>query len=333
MTRALFSLPHSFQQGRIERVDGSTIPVDSPHAGTAFAEWAFYWNEKADEYHRRYLQVSSMGTGAGEQARDAQLGFLGTLLGARQALGHALSAAAQIIGPTERRTMNVVVDPVLRISLGSPTGDQMHRAALRILNDVERFLRDERVVRCDAGVACRETLVSGTVPAEALGGCAGMVDRGDGTVVFVDYLPDGSEIICLPGVTVMAGTMGVAPAVLALAPFVVKVIGYTLAAVVVMNVARLTIDRLSQYFGVNADLQEQAADAAQVAYEEALTACAAIKDPAARARCMGDAEQVLVDALARINEDFAGSGGRVMGMVLALGALGLGAVALSNRNR
>ena len=177
-------------------------------------------------------------------------------------------------------------------------------------------------------------MVAGTISEEALGGCDGMVAFADGTVATVAYLPDGTEIPCVPTTTsagMGATGMGAVPLAVALAPFVVKVIGYTIAAIVVMKVYRLTADRLSQYFGVNADLQDEAAGAAQVAYEEALATCSEIQDPAARARCLGDAEQSFLDALARINREFAGRSSRVMGMVLVVGALGLGAAALSKR--
>ena len=326
MAQPLFSLPHETYDG-VETVDGGLIPLDL-NAWTAFADWAHYWNNRAGEYHQRYRQTRSM---EGESARSAELGFLGTFMGARQALGHALSAIAQIrdqaVGEPAAVAMNMVADPILRIPLGGAvTSAQLRWAAARILSEVERSLRHEGV--CEAGGrACSETVVEGTV--EGLGGCTGIEISGGGYVT-VDYRDDGSPIVCVP-VSMGRTGMGVAPALVFAAPFVVKIIGYTIAAVVVMQVARLTIDRLSQYFGVNAELQEAAAEAAQRSYEEAIVVCHQITDPVARARCLGDAEQSLIDALAQINQDFRGSAGRVMGMLLTVGALGLGAYVISKQ--
>jgi len=325
--RPLFSVPDQTYDG-VETVDGYLIPLDQ-NAVHAFAEWAHYWNTRAGEFAARYAETRSM---EGASALEAEVGFLGTLIGARQALGHSLSATAAILehATSPQIALNMTADPVLAIPLyGNSTAGQLRRAAARILTDVDRYLKTR--AECAAGrEACRTSVVEGTVP--DLGGCDGVRFASDGAWMPVAYREDGTEMVCVP-VSPMGRTgMGVAPAaLLAAAPFVVQLIGYTIAAVVVLRMYRMSLDVLSQYFGINAELLEEAAEAAQVAYDAAVVACHQLTDPEERRRCIGGASQEYIDALARINEDYQGSAGRVMSMLLTVGVLGLGAYAISQR--
>ena len=310
MARPLFSLPRDRPLPNVvETPAGEFVDLDDREAvADVFIDWLVYWQGSSQKAVVNYERAWAL-----PNQQEAAIGFFGVLLGCRQAVGHSLYAVALMMGESDRFPVNghFTVDPAgLNITLRNATRGQLVTASQQILADVERYIEP-------ACAGCDQTIIP-VQPGRRYNSEFGVWQ----------VWHRGTWVVEVPAVS--SGGMGAVPFVVA-APFVVQIIGYTLTAVVAIAVARMSIDSLGQYFGINRKLQEQAAEIAQDSYDRQIELCEQIKDLTQRQECLARAVDTSLSTLAEINEDYSGDPMKVMTMLLAVGAIGLGAFAISKQ--
>jgi len=122
--------------------------------------------------------------------------------------------------------------------------------------------------------------------------------------------------------------MGFLPAIPAAAAFVLYGIGIVAAGVVAYELGRMGLTGLFAYLGIDLESMAIARDQIEAATQEAMESCRQIADPQARAQCLQDASDRMVESLAEASERL--NRPQIL-PALAVGAVGLGALLILMR--
>jgi len=135
--------------------------------------------------------------------------------------------------------------------------------------------------------------------------------------------PGGAQVLDYTKSTAPSvSKMGVPVA--ALAPHVIRIVGWLVAGAVIAYIARYTVDAISAAFGVNQQALRDANRNAQQAFDRMMRDCEQVQDRENRAKCIENALQVYTDTLADANAAAGGSPFAGAAMTLTLGALAVG---------
>ena len=280
------------RRGTFQAPDGSQTTLGSRACAYAAYRWVSVWTQENERVWATYQSQRRRAQAAGVRYPEHLVEkYKGIMAGIQQQWVAALRIAADMY---ERNRMPASEVPPRTMRI----------AAIRDAVSGQIQLRMDSIAGWRRAADRIESEVNGYLNS---------LPQKPGGAQVLDYTKSTAPSVSKMGVPVAA-----------LAPHVIRIVGWLVAGAVIAYIARYTVDAISAAFGVNQQALRDANRNAQQAFDRMMRDCEQVQDRENRAKCIENALQVYTDTLADANAAAGGSPFAGAAMTLTLGALAVG---------